>query len=383
MFDLEQIRADLPVLERIGYWNTGTAGPLPRPVQEAMRNVLERELLQSRIHLDHFLEGKEMAEQIRRHLCGLFGGTPEEWALTHHTTEGINRVLAGFDWQEGDQIVTSNLEHAGVLVPLAVLQKRRGVRIKRVDLGLGSLENRPVERILEAIDERTKLCVLSHVAYTSGARLPLEELTSELHRSGIPLLVDGAQSAGSIPVDLNEWPVDFYSIPGQKWLCGPEGSGALFVRASHQERLQMSESGYASVASYDEQGGYVPREGAARYEVGTRNKAVLAGQLAALQWLSRWNLQDCQERIATLAGKLRGILMETAGVELLTPENHAGLVTFRIRNKEPQQIVKELADKNQWIRTIDELQAVRISVGFFHKEEEVAAWPGWLRGLFH
>lgn len=379
---LAQIRAQLPVLTQGGYWNTGTAGPLPEPVRVAMIEQIKAESERGRIHPQNYPLIMERMRQIKEQLSRMFGGKPDEWALTHHTTEGINRVLMGFDWQEDDEIVTCNLEHPGVLAPLAVLRERFGVRVQRVDLGVGDLAEDPLTHLLAAVSPRTKLFALSHVSFSSGARLPLEELARRLRERGIPILVDGAQSAGSIPFKAPIF--DFYAIPGQKWLLGPEGSGALFVREEFHDELRLSEAGYFTFSAlpWDAPDDIVPNSGAGRFEVGTRNSAVLAGQLAALQWLENLGIEACTERTVRLAEHLRQLLMNEDGVEMVTPANHAGLLTFRYRGIDPKRLVAWLAERKQWIRTIDELGAVRISVGFFHDEAEVDAWPGLLREAF-
>ncbi len=177
-------------------------------------------------------------------------------ALTSSTTEGCNIVLKGLGLASADEIVTTSAEHFGLLGALSV----SGARIVVV-------EPEP-DAIRAAVTPRTRLLALSQVLWTTGRVLPVRELREE---TGVPVLVDGAQSVGAIPVDAAG--VDFLTISGQKWLCGPDSTGALVV--AEPEALRVAWPSYFSQAGYDVDGTFEPRPGAARFEPG-----LVAGLLA-------------------------------------------------------------------------------------------------------
>jgi L-cysteine/cystine lyase len=240
-------RALFPVLEHIAYLNAGTFGPLARPTREAIAGQLRRDL-------EHGRSGKPYIEQMqaaRATLRGLFaalvGAAPERGALTYSTTDGCNIVLAGLGLQPGDEIVTTDAEHFGLAGP--VFTSGATVRVARVD-GLGPEEL--LDAIVAKVTPRTRLLAVSHVLWTTGITLDVWALRE---RTGVPVLVDGAQSAGAIPVDVGG--LDYYTVSGQKWLCGPDTTGALYI--ADVESLRVARPAY--FAQQSEPGGrYVLRE---------------------------------------------------------------------------------------------------------------------------
>ena len=162
--------------------------------------------------------------------------------LTHNTTEGMNIGLSGLDWGAGDEVVTTTLEHGGALLPLYQLHRRHGVRITFADVGNGE-RDAALTAIERAIHPGVRMVVLSHVTWGTGAVLPIGEIAQLAHEAGAQVLVDGAQSVGALPVDVHALDVDVYAFPGQKWLCGPEGTGGLYVKRAQLDAVQPTQIG--------------------------------------------------------------------------------------------------------------------------------------------
>src|SRR5712692_974634 len=162
---------------------------------------------------------------------------------------------------------------------------RYGVVVRTADLGPVAAEP-TLTAIAGLVTPRTRLIVLSHVTWTTGAVLDIAEVARMGRERGIPVLIDGAQSAGAIPVDVKALGVDFYAIPGQKWLCGPDGTGALYVRRKAQGSMVPT---YVSLFSVKHEEGveWELHENAQRFEMGGYHPAAIAGQAAALQWLEK------------------------------------------------------------------------------------------------
>ncbi len=295
----------------------------------------------------------------------------QEIALTNNTTAGLNIVINGVDWQEGDEIITTNHEHMGVLAPLYQNRDRRGVVIRFADLG-PQADHSAVEAIRPLITERTRMIVLSHVTWTTGARLDIGAIGQLGREMGIPVLIDGAQSGGAIPLDMQELQVDFYAIPMQKWLCGPDGTGALYA---HKESLHHAAPTFVGYMSMKHEEGieWMLADHAQRFEVGGRQTAAIAGQGAALKWLEEEVGHDWMfERIATLHRYTFQKLQAIPGLTLLTPEPGAsGLIAFTLAGQEDAEVVKVLREKNILIRNIPSTKALRISTGFYNTEEEI------------
>src|SRR5207302_2728987 len=153
-------------------------------------------------------------------------------ALTDSTTDGCNIAVAGLRLGDGDEVVTTDSEHPGLLLPLHV----SGARVRVAEVA-GRPTGEALERILSCVGPQTRLLALSHVIWTTGQVMPVHELKRE---TGLPILVDGAQAVGAIPADVGE--LDYYTVSCQKWLCGPEPTGGLYVRDPHRLRVALRTS---------------------------------------------------------------------------------------------------------------------------------------------
>lgn len=371
---LDQIREQLPAVQRVAFLNTGTCGPLPVVAAEAMAGAAQRELEIGRADIGDYIAFRKKILETRAAVGQLLGVDVETIALTHNTTEGMNIITWGLEWQPGDEIVTTTLEHEGGLYPLYLVRARRGAVLRFADVGMGA---DPVLAIERAFTPRTRLLMLSHVSYSSGARFPLAEIIDFAHTRGVMVAVDGAQSAGVIELDLDALDVDFYAISGQKWLCGPEATGALYVRPDRLADLHPTFVGYNSFEHQDWQGHYLPMPGAARYHTATVYRPGVIGQLAALNWFQEtvepaW----AYERIAYLASRCRELLERLDGVRVITPRQaQAGLVNFVPQGWSPRRMValtEALIERGYVVRAIfHEPYCLRVSTGFYNTEEEL------------
>ena len=342
---LEEARAQFPVLERIAYLNAGTFGPMPRAVLDAVRAALQRDAQEGRSGLPYFEEVMGLRDALRARLADMVSADPLQIALTSSTTEGCNIVLKGLGLASSDEIVTTSSEHFGLLGALSV----SGARIVVV-------EPEP-DAIRAAVTPRTRLLALSQVLWTTGGVLPVRELREE---TGVPVLIDGAQSVGAIPVDAAG--VDFLTISGQKWLCGPDSTGALVV--AEPEALRVAWPSSFSQAGYDVDGTFEPRPGAARFEPGWWPASSLAGLLAALDVRPDWAF----ERAALVAEGCRSLLAPR--VDLVTPEPRSTLVAFRAPG-DPSELVASLNARDVHVREIPGTGLVRVSCGWWTSDGDL------------
>jgi L-cysteine/cystine lyase len=304
----------------------------------------------------------------------VLGTEPRRIALTHATTEGMNVATRAIDWRAGDRVVTTSLEHGGALAPLWALRNRLGVDVAIADIGVGGDPAEVLAALDRAITPETRLVCLSHVSWATGARLPIAEIVALAHSRGALVAVDGAQAVGAIPVSVEDLGADFYAVPGQKWLLGPDGTGALYCAPTVLDRPRLTFAGYASFESLD-----LALEGklhpdARRFEIAGYHQPSVLGFARSTAWLSMYvGLNWIHERTARLAGEAAAMLAEVPGVEVITPRDHmAGLVTFRIAGWKPGPALRELSQRTLVIaRTIPPLDAIRISVGFFNTDHEL------------
>jgi L-cysteine/cystine lyase len=372
---IARIRMAMPVTGKSIYLNTGAVGPLANVTVEVMSQAIEFEHEVGRASPGAWGGKAEAKTNLRAAFARLAHAPVETIALTYHTTNGVNIVAHGLDWQAGDEIITTNLEHPGGLIPLYILQQRRGVKVKVVHITAEDSSDDIVARFEAALSPRTRLMAFSHVAWNLGIRLPLEAIVALGHRHGVFSLVDGAQSAGAIPLDLPASGVDFYAMPGQKWLCGPEGIGALYVRSDRLPELAQTFVGYASLneGQYDYAGHFTPGAGAQRYEMGTVNVPNIKAMVANLAWLENWvGWNWVHARTAQLADYTREALTGLPGVTLVTPPGqHAGLTSFTLEGHDPEPVCAQLAESGIVLRTIKDPACLRISTGFFNTEGEI------------
>ena len=270
-----------------------------------MRSEEGRNLREGRVGLEYIERVLALRAELRAELADLVGAEAEQVALTASTTDGCNVVLAGLDLGPGDEVITTTDEHFGLIGPLHA----SGARVVVV--------SPDAEAIEAAVTPRTRLLALSHVLWTTGQVLPVRELRE---RTGIPVLVDGAQSVGAIPVEAAG--LDFLTISGQKWLCGPESTGALVV--ADPERLRVARPSYFSQQAYEPDGAFEPWPGARRFDPNWVPTALMSGLLAAIRLRPEWRF----ERGAEMAERCRELLID-AGEDMVTPEERATIVSWR------------------------------------------------------
>ncbi len=371
---IDMIRAAMPAVQKSVYLNSGSVGPVSTITHEAVVQSNTEQLQEGRASIPGFLSFMESQSGLRQAFADLAGAEAEEIALTHHTTDGMNIIVHGLSWQPGDEIITTNCEHPGGLLPLYLLRQRYGVTVKVVDLlseGLSVLD-----RLAAAITPRTRLLALSHVLWNTGECLPLADIAALAHQHNALLLVDGAQAAGVVPLDVSQMGVDFYAMPGQKWLCGPEGIGALYIRREHLSIVDPTFVGFLSMdfhARHDWTGYFMPQPDARRYEVGTVNRPAIKGMVANMAWLREtvgW--EWIHERIAEMNRYAYHRLTETPGVSVISPAvPQTSLIFFNLDGYDPPRVMLKLAEDEIILRYISEPYALRISTGFFNTEADI------------
>jgi len=350
----DEARAQFPVFDRYAYLNAGSSGPLPRAAGDAIRTRLERDLAEGRSG-KAYIEGIfEARERIREGIAAVLGTSAELVALTESTTRGCQVVTAGLRLGADDEIVTTDQEHFGLLGALHVSGAR--VVVAEAD----------EDALLAAVTPRTRLIAVSHVLWTTGGRLDLARLRRP---DGPPLLVDGAQSAGAIPVDLAG--ADFYTVSAQKWLCGPDPSGALFVR--DPERLRGALPSMFSTQSYERDGSFAPKDGAARFDSGWIGAPALAGLEAALGVHPDWRYEGA----AAASARCRELLEPL--VDVVTPLGESTLVSFRPPG-DPTELVAALGEGGVIVRELPGLNLVRASCGWWTSEDDLRRLADGLRG---
>jgi L-cysteine/cystine lyase len=370
---LAAVREALPALGAGIYLNTGSVGPLPAETAAAMAELVDYELRIGRSHPDYWEGFLERMAEARASVAAVIGADVGEIALEHSTSGAMNAAIWSVDLRPGDRIVTTQAEHPGTLGPVHVASARSGAELVIADVGLGGDDEATLAAFDAAISRRTRIVVLSHILFTSGARLPIREIATLAHERGARVIVDGAQAVGAIPISVAQLGVDFYAIAGQKWLLGPEGTGALWCDPAIVEESRLTNASWFTFERISPTEA-VPWRDARRFEDSGHYRPGVTGLARSCGWLSMYiGLPWIHERGQAMARAAADRLAAIDGVELLTPRDRmATLVTFRIAGWSPDEVLAELNSRIFAIaRTIPDLGAVRISVGFFTTGEEI------------
>jgi L-cysteine/cystine lyase len=384
--DVGALRKKIPTTQDMTYLNTGWSGPSPASVVEAIKERLDYESYNGPTTPEVMDSGKRVDLQTREAVARLLGVSADEILLTANTTTGLNIVLNGLPWQEGDEIITCNLEHASILLPSYHLRESRGVVTRVLQLEPGEAHDSILSKVEAAITDRTRMVFFSHIEFSTGLRIPVEGIRALTKDRGIWMLIDGAQAAGHIPLDLKAIDCDFYSIPGQKWLLGPDETGALYVRKSMIPELQPVDIGYETALEYDREGGYVPNSDSIdKLLVSTASVPLHAGLLEGIRFVDEVGVAAILARNLSLASVLKAGLAATPGVTIRSPMDvpgATGLVAFSIDGADHEATCMELWRSSRiMIRNIKYPDGLRASLDFFNTEDEVAALVDAVQGL--
>lgn len=337
-----EARSTFPALAKLAYLNAGSVGPLSLPTLEAMRAEYAKALERGRGSASAFNEFFVVATGLRERLAALLGVPVENMVPTASTTEGCNIVVTGLRLGPEDEVVTTDAEHPGLLRPLIA----SGARIRQARV-MGRSAAEALDAVLAEVTPSTRLVALSHVLWLNGHVLPLAAIKEA---TGLPLLVDGAQAVGAIPVDARV--SDYYAFSGQKWLCGPEATGGLYV--ANPNSLQPRMQGFAAEVAKD----------ALRLAVSFTPTASLAGLAAALEQVPEWGFA----RAADLASRCWEILIES-GVEVRTEPGQGTLISFRLAG-DPVAITLQAERRGVIIRNLPDGWQ-RASVGWWNDQDDL------------
>jgi selenocysteine lyase/cysteine desulfurase len=349
--DFSELRAEFPVLARLAYLNAGTDGPLPALAVRAAAEELRREAEDGRAQA-HGKRRGELTGELRSAYATALGCDAADVALTTCTSEGIAQTIGGLAFAQGEEILTSDEEHPGLLGALTAARELRGVSIREV----------PLPVIAEALSPRTRLIACSHVGWMSGLLAP-----AELALLDVPVLLDGAQGVGAIEVDVRALGCDAYAGSGQKWLCGPDGTGMLYVSPSLRERLEVSRRGYSNLADPDAGLGARLHEDARRFDSPSLSAETVACALAAIRVLESVGWAAVHGRARALAARLAELL--AARGREPAPRGDTTLVSFP--SPDPAAERAQLAEHGSIVRNIPGRPWLRASVGAWNDEDDL------------
>ena len=370
-------REQVPAATTSPYFQTGGIGPSPTPVIEQVADRLDFQN-RSPAAVDVAAVMSRIEPDLRARLARVFGAGEDEVALTHSTSEGISIVAWSLDWRPGDEVVISNTEHPANVIPWYVLRDRFGIVIREIDLSPGT---DLVGEVRNQLSDRTRMVSLSHVSRNNGRTLRTEDsarLAELLRARGVRYHLDGAQGPGCVDTDFAALGCDCYSTCGHKWLLGPKGTGALFVRRALLDEVKLSWAGAHSHETMDYAGNYTLLPSAARYEFGTRALADFHGFGQAVQWMEDIGFQRILDRINELVDHGIEAIRRRPGLSVASPEDPAdrsGILVVRLpEGCDPTALYRDLGREDGILASpVRGERDFRISVHFFNTREEISS----------
>ena len=324
--------------------NAATSFPKPDSVYAAMddynRNIgapVGRGAYRKSIELQSSID------QCRKHAAKLLGAArPEEIAFTFNGTDSLNTIIHGV-LKPGDHVITSDVEHNSVLRPLQTLKNRWGLKITIIPADQTGLVEPTAFR--DALQKNTRLMILNHASNVTGTIQPVNEVGDIARQADVLFLVDAAQTAGHLPLDMSSMPVDFLACPGHKGLLGPLGTGLVYLRAELADQVESLRQGGTGTRSEDETQPVTLPE---KLESGNHNAPGLIGLRASIEYVLKQGVSTLRKHEQQLTAQLLDGFQQLNSFQMTGPqvvENRVGVVSLISETAEPQ-VLASILDEN-------------------------------------
>ncbi|HUU82382.1 MAG TPA: aminotransferase class V-fold PLP-dependent enzyme [Phycisphaerae bacterium] len=364
--DWQAVREEFPITRNFNFQDHAAVAPLSRRAADAAREYLQQ--AQDNGYLaDGFYKH---AEHVRQRAAALINANADEVTFVKNTSEGLNFVANGISWNRGDNIVTTNVEFPANIYPWQALQSR-GVQVNMVLEEDGRI---PIQKLIEAVNSRTRLVTISSVQFASGFRTDLATLGQYCTSKGVLLCVDAIQSLGAMPIDVNAMHIDFLSADGHKWLCGPEGAGLFYVRKELQGHLRPSCVGWLSMKNWADFSHYrfEFRDDIRRYDSGAYNLVGIYALGGAIDLLLEIGIERITARILALTDRMVTGLRDK-GYRVYSsrrPAEASGIVSFQSDVHDHEAIQRHLRSEHRIVIAVRNGR-LRASPHVYNNEKEI------------
>ena len=375
--DLKEHRQQFPGLINKAYFNFGGQGTMAEP---ALQAIIDTHRYIQQVgpfsgQINGWLTNK--VNLLRSAIASELGAPLETITLTENVTAGCNIAMWGIDWQEGDRILMTDCEHPGIIATVTEICRRFGVKVSTCSIMDTLNQGDPVEVIRNNLTADTRLVVLSHLLWNTGQVLPLKAIAQACHnypaQQTIRVMVDAAQSVGSLCLDLPELEIDYYAFTGHKWLCGPAGVGGLYISQAAFADLNPTFIGWRGVELNAQGKPIAWKQDGSKFEVATSAYPEYEGLRKAIAIHQEWGSKsDRYQRICELSNYLWSGLQNIDKISCLkTTPPEAGLVSFQVAGVEHKQLVDAWEKPGFLLRTIADPDCIRACVHYLTLPEEI------------
>lgn len=383
-----EYRKLLPAANKYTYMNSAGCGPLAAPVLERMESVFSYMSEEGQVNPNVYRQMKLLMEDVRQDVAGFIHAEPEEIFFVRCIAEGLNTINRMFSWNPEDQILISDQENPASILPCFVLEQEYQIETEKFR-GTGNYEQ-ILENFRNKLNSHVKMTVFSHVFHTTGAAVPAREMCLEARKKGVITVVDGAQAAGNIMIDVKELECDFYLLSCHKWLCGPEGIAAVYIRRELLDRVKVPFGGVGMQRSFDfGSGTVVPMPDARRFEYGGRHVPMYTAFSETIHLNERIGMRRVIARKQELYTYCKKVFERyVPAAVILSPEDErlrTGIFSFCLPGNNHRELVKRAWEEEriiiQW-RTMDlytKEEGIRVSLNWFITEEEIDRLAGFLK----
>lgn len=368
----DNLRDDFPVTGKSIYLNHAAIGPSPNPVTNEVQKWMVHHKSFGDMYFSPLSEMYNDIDKDRIKIGHLINAEyPEdEIAFTYNTSYGLAAIAEAISWKEGDTIILNNLEYTSNSYTYQAIARKNKLKLKVIDHINGQIS---LEQYKEVLDHSSRLVAISHVQFSNGFRTDLEALSSLVHDAGAEIIVDGIQSLGAIPLDVQKTNIDYLASGGYKWLLGPLGTGFLFAKKELTEKLNptfigsMSDAVPMNLSHHD----YKPGPAMRRFQASLGPSAYLIA--VAAEFLTNIGIENIFDHILKLNDLIIEFVNEKQSFDLKSPvdslSTRSGIINFACPNAEA--VVTKLRKLEYPIAVSYREGGIRISPHCYNIESEI------------
>lgn len=364
----KEILSDFPITQEVDYLNSASIGLVPSAVIERTKEFSVELTRGGTLTLD---EEKEVLvyDGLREEGSKLLGCDSDDIAIFNSVSEAMNSIAWSLELREG-RVISTDIEFPSVTYPWLRIARKESIDVKLVKAENWRIS---IDDILNEIDEKTRVVVLSHVEYLNGQKFDIKKIAKQAHEVGAILVIDGIQAAGYLPLNVRENAADVYITGSYKWLIAPFGAAIAYISKKLCDRLEPVLVGWRSK---EDMWNFNARElkfaaTARKFEYSTSAYDVKLGLVESIKYLRKIGIENIYSHNMELIRILCEELGSMEGVEIITPENRGSMITFKVNGKDSKDVAEKLHKLKRPVELSIRLNMIRISPHLYNTEADI------------